>query len=656
MKLLPLPREKRRLLEPLGRAALTCLLTAGSFGGLCAPLPLAITAAAGPGLPGLCCVLGCGLGAFLFLPFQAGLRQLAAAILIFSGSIAFFDTKFFPRRFFRPGLAAALLLLVQSAYLIARPIRLWALCVFCMGLTAAVTDLLLRRRDRLPLLLAAGLCLSAGAFRIVGISVGMCLTCAFLMRSVREMEPARGAAWGAAMGLCLGLLGNEPDLAPMAVLGLSCAALSRVRSAPASVCIGTFWAIGGGCTLLFGTEEPLYRMIELFSGGILSLLPLPRLSLPPEKKRVQPEKPPRPDRLAKPAAALRDLYDSFFRGTAPEKPENPSVVFDRAAEQVCRRCILRDTCWRQNYSATYNAFNDACPRLLQRGETQAGDFPLYFTSRCVHLSDFVGAVNVELRSYLLRQQYHRRLSEVRDQAREQYAQLGDMLASAGPAVPAGAQAMGYGVASSLRPRQGQSVCGDQLDSFEVGDTVYLLLSDGMGSGEAAHREAAMTVRLLRQFLEAGIEPGPALKTLNTALSLRGESGGGFTTIDLLALQRASGQAALYKYGAAPSYLKRSGSVSRYTGQSLPAGLQAVREAPECTRLQLTAGSFFVMVSDGIADAGNDEWLQNLLAGWSGRDANALVSLILAESRGRKGLEDDCAVLVLHLSSGEKKPV
>ena len=81
-----------------------------------------------------------------------------------------------------------------------------------------------------------------------------------------------------------------------------------------------------------------------------------------------------------------------------------------------------------------------------------------------------------------------------------------MLASAGPAVPAGAQAMGYGVASSLRPGS-QSVCGDQLDTFEVGDTVYLLLSDGMGSGEAAHREAAMTVRLLRQFLEAGIEPG-----------------------------------------------------------------------------------------------------------------------------------------------------
>lgn len=126
------------------------------------PLPLAITAAAGPGLPGLCCVLGCGLGAFLFLPFQAGLRQLAAAILIFSGSIAFFDTKFFPRRFFRPGLAAALLLLVQSAYLIARPIRLWALCVFCMASPPRSRTCCCAARDRLPLLLAAGLCLSAG--------------------------------------------------------------------------------------------------------------------------------------------------------------------------------------------------------------------------------------------------------------------------------------------------------------------------------------------------------------------------------------------------------------------------------------------------------------------------------------------------------------
>lgn len=332
MKFLPLPREKRRLLDPLGRTALTCLLTAGSFGGLCAPLPLALTAAAGPGLPGLCCVLGCGAGAFLFLPFQAGLRQLAAAILIFSGSIAFYDTRLFARRAFRPGLAAALLLLVQSAYLIARPAQLWGLCGFCMAAAAAATDLLLRRRDRLPLLLAVGVCLAAGRVSLSGVSPGMCLAAALLIRSVRELEPVRAAAWGAAVGLCMGLLGDAPDPAPMAVLSLSCAALSRVRPAPVPVRIGTFCAVGAGCVLLLGMEEPLYRVIELASGGMLSLLPLPQLTPAAEKKEPQPEKRPLQDRFAKPAAALRDLYDSFFRGTAPEKPENPSVLFDRAAE------------------------------------------------------------------------------------------------------------------------------------------------------------------------------------------------------------------------------------------------------------------------------------------------------------------------------------
>ena len=81
--------------------------------------------------------------------------------------------------------------------------------------------------------------------------------------------------------------------------------------------------------------------------------------------------------------------------------------------------------------------------------------------------------------------------------------------------------MGYRVSSALRPQEGQQLCGDQLATVETGGMLYLLLSDGMGSGPEAHREAALTVRLLEQFLRAGIEAAPALKTLNSALALRG---------------------------------------------------------------------------------------------------------------------------------------
>ena len=282
-----------------------------------------------------------------------------------------------------------------------------------------------------------------------------------------------------------------------------------------------------------------------------------------------------------------------------------------------------------------------------------------FTSHCVHLTEFLAALNTETHSFLLRRQYHQRLLSARQQAQEQYALLGDLLASsAHQAVAASASApLGYRIGSTLRPKAGEKVCGDQLAVFEVGQTLYLLLSDGMGSGESAHREAAMTVRLLRQFLEAGIDAMQALKTLNTALTLRGDNGGGFTTIDLLALQRENGTATLYKYGAAPTYCKRTGCVSRIAAQSLPAGLQGSEAPPERTQLSLQAGSYVVMISDGIADAGNDEWLQNLLAGWNGADPNALVSLIMRESKQRRNMEDDCAVLVLYLPDhGQKKQV
>ena len=139
------------------------------------------------------------------------------------------------------------------------------------------------------------------------------------------------------------------------------------------------------------------------------------------------------------------------------------------------------------------------------------------------------------------------------------------------------------MSSALRPKEGQQLCGDQLATVETGGMLYLLLSDGMGSGPEAHREAALTVRLLEQFLRAGIEAAPALKTLNSALALRGETGGAFTTIDLLALRRSTGEATLYKYGAAPSYLKHTAHVTRFTAHSLPAGLQATTEPPEVTR-------------------------------------------------------------------------
>ena len=46
------------------------------------------------------------------------------------------------------------------------------------------------------------------------------------------------------------------------------------------------------------------------------------------------------------AAAFRDLYNTMFRTRAAERGENPAVIFDHAAQQTCRNCVLVKRCWQ----------------------------------------------------------------------------------------------------------------------------------------------------------------------------------------------------------------------------------------------------------------------------------------------------------------------
>ena len=87
-------------------------------------------------------------------------------------------------------------------------------------------------------------------------------------------------------------------------------------------------------------------------------------------------------------------------------------------------------------------------------------------------------------------------------------------------------------------------------------------------------------------------------------------------------------------------------------RALPAGLRLAPGVPDVTRLTLEPGGFLVMISDGVADSLQDEWLQNLLAGYTGGDPQELAGLILSEILRQGPLSDDCCVQVLYLPPEE----
>lgn len=361
-------------------------------------------------------------------------------------------------------------------------------------------------------------------------------------------------------------------------------------------------------------------------------------------------------RLRLSAEAVKSLCDSLT-SSASSKEENPAVIFDRAASVTCRDCALREVCWNKEYVSTFNAFNDATPAILARGKAQAEDFPGYFASRCIHLPQLTSAISAETTALLLRRQYRRQLEEERQRTRGQYAQLGELVAqtmAAADEAPSGHRERPYSLASRAVAKDGQRLCGDSVTHF-LGPrgTLYLLLSDGMGSGREAQRESQLALRLMEQFLKAGIHPATALKTLNGALSLRSDSQGAFTTIDLMAVDLEGGQAELYKYGAAPTYIKRQGAVRRLTSSTLPAGLQDASATPLAAAFPLAEDSFLLMISDGVADSGSDQWLQDLLAGWQGEDPQELLDLVLAQCRQLRHGDDDCSAICLRLPRESK---
>lgn len=429
-------------------------------------------------------------------------------------------------------------------------------------------------------------------------------------------------AWFAPLTAWLATLAVE--LAYVLQLGITGAGVLRLGS-----CAFLAAALTHYCALLRGAEF------------------LPRRRENRETERLR-------ERLRMSAAALRSVYESI--SLPQSKPEeNPAVIFDRAAEVVCRGCALREVCWNKEYISTFNAFNDATPAMLERGRAESGDFALHFASRCIHFPQLLAAINTEVSAHLLRRQYRRRLEEERKRTCGQYAQLSEMVAetlsAAEPARPE--QEMLFDVAMGSAAKEGQRVCGDSVTYFHGGGRLHLVLSDGMGSGREAQRESRLALRLIEQFLAAGIQPESALRTLNAALNLRGDESGSFTTVDLLSVDLGSGAAELLKYGAAPTYIKRSGAVRRLTGTALPAGLQEPGSSVPPVSFPLEEETFVLMVSDGVADSGEDQWLQDLLAGWQGDNPHVLVSLVLRECALRRKGEDDCSALCLYLPGGNR---
>ena len=208
------------------------------------------------------------------------------------------------------------------------------------------------------------------------------------------------------------------------------------------------------------------------------------------------------------------------------------------------------------------------------------------------------------------------------------------------------------IAVKQKIKEGQKVSGDTVIYFESHENkFYVILCDGMGSGDEASLESKMTAELLREFIKADIKIETAISMINSSLALKTQREG-FSTVDLLEINLLTGDICLFKVGGAQSYIKHGDKFETILSKSLPIGIIDDIKITQ-TKKDFHNGDMIVMVSDGVGEADygamRGEWIKKIMA-FENRTTEELSSLIINDALKKvfPNSADDMTVVVIKL--------
>ena len=281
-------------------------------------------------------------------------------------------------------------------------------------------------------LLAASAVAALGGLRFgplcLGVAACAMVDAALCCRGQEKPALAFAAFTGAA------LCAAAPSLAPAAV-GLCCGTAAAVLLAPGRRA-ETLAACAGGCVLgVLCVPAPGTALPLLLSAGLGFAAPafFPKHWLTPVPEApAPPEEPPRlsaaatrleavAESLSSLAETVNAVYDAF-----PRRCDTFRWVIDNTHDSLCFNCGRRETCWKQEYTATLEGMNALRPILEQQGHLQTSDLPGQL-SRCIHPAALCAAANRSFALYRSRKEAHVHAEAMRTALTEQYSAMADAL-------------------------------------------------------------------------------------------------------------------------------------------------------------------------------------------------------------------------------------
>ncbi len=189
-----------------------------------------------------------------------------------------------------------------------------------------------------------------------------------------------------------------------------------------------------------------------------------------------------------------------------------------------------------------------------------------------------------------------------------------------------------------------TMCGDAYKYFNDGKGHFIMiLSDGMGTGGRAAVDGAMASGLMSRLIKAGFGFNCSLKILNSSMLFK-STDESLATVDIASIDLYTGMTELYKAGAAPTIVRRSGKTGKAESTSLPAGI--LREIGfDRAAIKCKIGDIVVLMSDGATSEGTD-WIRAEIECWQQGSAQDLAEHLCACAKRRRTekRQDDITVL------------
>lgn len=154
--------------------------------------------------------------------------------------------------------------------------------------------------------------------------------------------------------------------------------------------------------------------------------------------------------------------------------------------------------------------------------------------------------------------------------------------------------------------------GDSCEFFHDGyGNIYLVISDGMGTGRLASIESKMVINHFKRLIKAGVEYKLAIKMVNSIM-LSKSNEENFATLDISKINLDSGKLKLIKSGASSTLIKRGDTLTMINSPSFPIGIVSDVEPFE-KEINFEEDDILIMLSDGVEESEYNSIKQVLLS-------------------------------------------